>query len=126
LEFFFSPDNGDDRYLNFEWNLNGCLFLGIGKGRDDRVRQVMPDGAARFDFHADRTVDGWEITYRIPLTYLQEHFPQCTLAAGRVLRANCYKCGDLTAHPHYLSWNPVTSPQPDFHRPCDFGEMILE
>ncbi|MBR5570284.1 MAG: hypothetical protein IKW10_05250 [Oscillospiraceae bacterium] len=41
------------------------------------------------------------------------------------IRANCYKCGDLTPKPHYLSWNPVTSPNPDFHRPQDFGLMTL-
>ena len=34
---------------------------------------------------------------------------------------NFFKCGDLTEQAHYLSWNPVTSEQPDFHRPQDFG-----
>ena len=36
-----------------------------------------------------------------------------------------YKCGDKTAHPHFLSWNPVGTPAPDFHRPDFFGELIL-
>ncbi len=126
MEFFFCPESTSARYFNFEWNLNGCLFLGIGEGREDRVRQVMPDGAGRFDFRSARTADGWEITYRIPLTFIQRYFPPCDLAAGKVIRANCYKCGDKTVHPHFLSWNPVTSAQPDFHRSCDFGEMILE
>jgi len=125
MEFFFCPDGTSNRYFNFEWNLNGCLFLGIGEGRGDRVRLVMPDGAERFAFSASRTADGWELFYRIPLAFVQQYFPQCEFSAGAVIRANCYKCGDKTAQPHYLSWNPVTSEQPDFHRPCDFGEMIL-
>lgn len=126
MEFFFCPDSSSDRYFNFEWNLNGCLFLGVGKGREDRVRYVMPDSVERFSFRSATTADGWELFYRIPLSFIQEHFPQCALTAGAVIRANCYKCGDKTAKPHFLSWNPVTSERPDFHRSCDFGEMILE
>ncbi len=53
-------------------------------------------------------------------------FPGYALAPGTVIRANCYKCGDLTEKEHYLSWNPVDHPTPDFHRSCDFGAMILE
>ena len=43
-----------------------------------------------------------------------------------MIRVNCYKCRDLTAKPHYLFWNPVDHPTPDFHRSCDVGIMILE
>ena len=42
------------------------------------------------------------------------------------IRANFYKCGDKTAHPHYLSWSPIDTPKPDFHRPEFFGELILK
>ena len=49
-----------------------------------------------------------------------------TLEPGKEIRANCYKCGDLTPKPHYLSWNPSTSANPDFHRPQDFGSMTLQ
>jgi hypothetical protein len=41
------------------------------------------------------------------------------------LRGNCYKCGDLTEQEHYLSWNPVTSEHPCFHRPQDFGRLVF-
>jgi hypothetical protein len=41
------------------------------------------------------------------------------------VRGNFYKCGDLTAHPHFLSWNPIDTPKPDFHRPEFFGELIF-
>ena len=36
LEFFFMPE-GEDRYLNFEVNPNGCLLAGFGRGRADRI-----------------------------------------------------------------------------------------
>jgi hypothetical protein len=42
------------------------------------------------------------------------------------IRANFYKCGDLTAHPHFLSWNPIDLPKPDFHRPEFFGTLTLK
>ena len=40
---------------------------------------------------------------------------------GTLLRGNCYKCGDLTDHPHYLSWSAINSETPNFHRSDDFG-----
>ena len=42
------------------------------------------------------------------------------------LRLNIYKCGDKTAHPHFLSWAPIRTEKPDFHRPEFFGTAIIE
>lgn len=41
------------------------------------------------------------------------------------LRGNFYKCGDLTAEPHYLSWSPIAFERPNFHLPEFFGELLL-
>lgn len=125
MEFFFSPTLGDDRYFNFEWNMNGCLYLGFRTGRSNSVRLQLTDAVKLFDFHANLTADGWELFYKIPLSFIQLFFPEFQLKPGAVIKANCYKCGDKTTHPHYLAWNPSTSPVPDFHRPQDFGQMIL-
>ena len=38
MEFFFSPIPGVDRYFNFEWNLNGCLYLGLCEDRYNAMR----------------------------------------------------------------------------------------
>ena len=73
-----------------------------------------------------RPPDGWEIFYEIPASFVQLFVPDFALKPGAELRANCYKCGDLTPKPHYLSWNPVTSQTPDFHRPQVFGQMIMK
>ena len=40
--------------------------------------------------------------------------------------ANFYKCGDDTTKPHYISWNPVKSINPDFHRPEHFGILNFQ
>lgn len=124
MEFFFGFTE-DGRYVNFECNPNGCIYLGFGGSRADRVRVVVEDEKARFSIQTRREADGWSLSYRLPLSFLRNFYPDLTLEAGRSLRANCFKCGDRTKNPHFLSWNPVTSETPDFHRPCDFGRMIL-
>ena len=123
LEFFFMPES-EDRYFNFEINPNGCLWVGFGHGREDST--VLYRGGMKqfFDIRTAKSPDGWEVYYRIPLSFLRLFLP--AFAFEGVLRANVYKCGDLTEREHYLSWNPVTSETPDFHRPEDFGLMTFE
>ena len=126
MEWFFAPLEGDSRYLNFEINPNGRTFIGIGSARGDNVRLAPMNEEALFQKKVRRTDDGWEAYYTIPVSFLQVFYPDYTMRSGAVVRANCYKCGELTDPEHYISWNPVTSPTPDFHRACDFGTMILE
>ncbi|MCF2651062.1 carbohydrate-binding family 9-like protein [Anaeromassilibacillus senegalensis] len=125
MEFFFSPEPADGRYFNFEFNLNGCMFLGFGHGRSDSIRLIPGDHKTLFHVRTERLSDGWEIYYEIPLAFLHVFYPDYTLEPGRVIRANCYKCGDKTVREHYMMWNPTTSDTPDFHRPQDFGEMEM-
>ena len=122
LEFFFMPE-GDGRYFNFEINPNGCLHIGFGSGRQDRA-VLSPARPDPLNIRTERTPDGWGASFRIPLSFLRLFRPDFAFAG--MLRANVYKCGDLTEQEHYLAWNPVTSAAPDFHRPQDFGTMFFE
>lgn len=124
MEFFLMPE-GDSRYLNFEWNLNGCLHLGIHAADGSGVELLPKEHQTLFSFESALTGDGWRITYRIPLSFLRIFYPALTLEAGIALRANCYKCGDLTEHPHFLAWSKNSSAAPNFHCPKDFGRMLL-
>jgi hypothetical protein len=45
---------------------------------------------------------------------------------GQTIRANFYKCGDKLQSPHYLSWNPISLPKPNFHCPDFFGILHFE
>lgn len=123
LEFFFSPAPGDARYFNIEYNPNACLYLGFGGERAKRVRLIPKRDP--FEPETRRTSEGWEIAYRVPFDFLRQFCPDFAPKPGDALRANCYKCGDKTVREHYLSWNPVASPAPDFHRPQDFGRMVF-
>ena len=122
LEFFFRPVADDPRYVNIEFNPAGCLFLGLGDGHF-RTR-LLPE-QDWFEPAPFKTPDGWGVEYRVPCAFVRTLFPGFSPAPGHVIRANCYKCGDRTKQPHYLAWNPVTSETPNFHRPQDFGEMVL-
>ena len=123
LEFFFMPEGGD-RYFNFEINPNGCLYIECGRDRSDRFVLYRSDLQERFQIRTERDENGWEVYYQIPLDFIRLFYPDFQFSG--ILNANVYKCGDKTDHPHYLSWNPITSEKPDFHRPEDFGMMIFE
>lgn len=46
-------------------------------------------------------------------------------SSANSIKGNFYKCGDKTAKPHYVSWSPIATPSPDFHRPEYFGCLDL-
>ena len=45
---------------------------------------------------------------------------------GKKATANFYKCGEETSEPHYVTWNPIGSENPDYHRPEFFGKVLFE
>lgn len=123
LEFFFRlPDAGN--YFNFEINPNGCMCVQFGPRKKDRINIVRSDGAEYFDVRTGRTAEGWEVFYRIPLSFIRLFYPDYRFE-GELL-ANLYKCGDKTAREHYLSWAPVGSETPNFHCPEFFGTLRFE
>jgi hypothetical protein len=119
LEFFFRPLPEDGRYINLEFNPNASFYAGIGHCGKDLIR-ILPDPEL-FRAIAEKAQDGWQIAYRVPYAFIRMFFPSFTPQTGGFMYGNFFKCGDLTEKEHYLSWNPVTSEQPDFHRPQDFG-----
>ena len=124
LEFFFAPKSNDDRYFNFEFNPLGTLYLGFGAARPTRVRQIVKNQDALFQPAPFRTENGWGIEFRIPLTFLQLYFPEYTFSGESY--CNFYKCGDETETVHYLTWAPLSSKTPDYHRRQDFGTLKFE
>ncbi|MCR5591621.1 MAG: C69 family dipeptidase [Lachnospiraceae bacterium] len=123
LEFFFKLDGADD-YFNFEINPNGVLNAGFGPAKTDRISIVRGDADDYFDIKTDRTEDGWEAYYKIPLSLIRLFYPDYEFA-GEIL-ANMYKCGNKTVHKHYLSWTDIDLAEPNFHCPQFFGTMHFE
>lgn len=125
LEFFFSPMEDDGRYFNIEMNPNCCVYFGFGSSIKQLMR-LIPEGWDPLCPKANRTDDGWEVSYQVPFSLIQTFFPDFKAESGKRMRANFYKCGDLTVKEHYFTWNPITGDELSFHRPCDFGLVIFE
>ena len=115
---------------NIEINCIGRLLNGLGSGRNDRERR-SPEVLKRIirfssleprEYNEKDSLFSWGVAMVIPFDLIgidPNNIPDR-------LKANFYKCGDLTKHPHFLSWNPVGCTSPDFHRPEFFGELIFE
>jgi hypothetical protein len=124
LEFFFSP--GEGRYFNIEFNPRGSMYLGYGTDRHHSYRLYIPKYRELFSVAPFSTEGGWGVDFSVPAAFIRLYAPAFALEKGRVFPANFYKCGDETDVPHYLAWNRVEWPEPDFHRPEYFGNILLE
>lgn len=128
VEVFIQDPKGDV-YYNFEVNPLGKVLAASGASRDNRVKRPLREMRRILrtaDFQKGMDFKGgiwnWRVSLVIPFELIgvdPENLPE-------KLRANFYKCGDKTAHPHFLSWAPVGTHNPDFHRPEFFGELILK
>ena len=130
---FFVQVPGSDEYFNFEVNPAGRLVAARGTGRSDRkplpdesfgqiVRISSVEGlpAVNEPVNYEGGIWNWRVMLIIPFEILGLE------QAPAALKGNIYKCGDLTAHPHYVTWAPVGTTSPDFHRPEFFGEFLLD
>lgn len=130
-EFFFSPE-GNSTYYNVESNCAGRVLLCCGDGRHDREKAPAEVMAAidrcpslgTDDFEERLQPTSWTLALVIPATSFFRH--QLKTFAGLHATANFYKCGDKLAKPHFLSWNKIEVPSPDFHRPDFFGRLDFE
>ncbi len=127
-EFFCSFD--DKGYYNMETNCIGTQLLGWGtKENRERATPSLINTIQKHSTLGDQPMKSqsgqfeYQLTMIVPASAFYDH--QMKFKAGDNFRANFYKCGDKTAQPHFLSWNPITAPQPDFHRPDCFGMVEL-
>ena len=123
LEFFFDPDSEDFRYFNFEFNPLGNFYIGFGKERGNRARQ-LPADVEQVRIHPYRTETGWGITYQIPGDFIRLYVPDFQFS--KPAACNFYKCGECTLAPHYLTWAPLHCEDPDYHRRQDFGTLFFQ
>ncbi len=126
VEFFVSPAD-DGIYYNLEFNGIGTCLMGSGTGREDstRVDPGIVNGIRRMTSEGKKPTEekkgefSWTITLAIPLKVFFRH--DIKELKGKKFRANFYKCGDKLSVPHYVTWNPVETKTPDYHRPEFFG-----
>jgi hypothetical protein len=84
LEFFISPAS-DGRYFSFEFNQKGTIYLGFGRDRYNTARQVIPKYRELFSVHPFSNENGWGIDFSIPLSFMNNYFPDLVLKKGLVI-----------------------------------------
>lgn len=126
VEFFMQLPTSD-QYWNFEFNCIGTVNASHRVERPKAVR-LTDEQIAGIRRHAScgaspfsekKGVHDWSLTVAIP-------FALIGVADGQLpalIRANFYNCAGKTAHPHYLSWNPINLEKPNFHAPQFFGQL---
>lgn len=131
VEMFIAVDGGG--YYNFEFNCIGTLLMAHRRERKVDVVRAAPEVLALVrrqptlphETFAERRGDNrWSLTAAIPARALFRHSMESW--SGVEARMNLYKCGDNLSEPHYLSWQPITTPAPDFHRPEFFKAVRFE
>ena len=120
---------GDGIYYNVECNCTGKLLVAVGKDRNERLAapaEIMQSidrwaslGTTPFDTRLEPTK--WELALRLPIAAFFKH--KFDSFDGLTASGNFYKCGDCLPVPHFISWNPITTENPDFHRPEFFGQI---
>lgn len=118
VEFFFAQEDSSD-YYNLEINGCGCVHLAYGPDRNHRTfvdPEFFPDICSSMPPQALTEGDiSWELTVGLPILKLLKIEDKDLLTLA--LKGNFYKCGDGLPDPHYLSWAPINTNKPDFHRP---------
>jgi hypothetical protein len=133
-EFFIDPA-GDGIYYNMELN---CIAKGTFSGGipgpdrkhfgNDVISQIRRYSSLGSEPFGTKTSEGKPFTYSITIALPIKLFSLSNVKPlkGRKVRANFYKCGDGMPEKHYLSWNPIDCPAPNFHTPAFFGTLYFE
>ena len=120
MELFIRPNENDGRYLNFEFNAFNTMSLGF---RYDRKNKIYPEVKNTYFEPCSYIEKGmWILQFFIPFEFVDN------LLGGHTnkMYANIYKCGEDVKRNHYVTYAPINTPTPDFHRPEDFAEFMLE
>ena len=103
----------------------GTCQAGYGTSRDDRhllpnrvIRKIIYEPYLKSTNHNDDIY--WELTLILPFEVFC--YDDISSLLDTVCRMNFYKCGDELPVPHYLTWNTISSDEPNFHLPQFFGE----
>lgn len=137
VEIFFRP-KANRGYFNFEFNCGGALLCSYitnpertpdgfkeyvlipkEEGRPVQISHSMPQ-VVNPEIAEPTT---WTLEFFIPFSLIERYAGTLGSIQGQQWKANFYKCGDETSHPHWASWQPL--PEKNFHLPEYFGDIIF-
>jgi hypothetical protein len=137
VEFFFKPHHGVG-YFNLEMNAGGAFLLyyvrnhkrtdegfadySVLTPQEGQLMQVKTNMPSVIDPEITTPVT-WCAQFTIPMHLLEKYTGALNNFNGVTWHANFYKCADLTSHPHWITWNPIT--ETNYHLPECFGTLLL-
>lgn len=136
VEFFVRPDENLG-YFNIEVNCGGGLHVSYIRDwtmqpggfadwtplppRHGSQIEILPSHPGRIEPEVETPLR-WQIGLRIPFAVFEQYInADIRPRPGRQWRANFYKCGDETSHPHWAAWSPIK--RLSFHQPDCFGVL---
>lgn len=128
---FYAKLPNENYYNCFEFNCIGTCKAYQKMESSDKIREFSLDDLQKIQrcsslgrrvFNEMEGMFEWDLTVSIPLSLMGINIKEFPLT----ILGNFNKCADKTDSQHYVTWNPVKTEKPDFHRPDFFGEIILE
>ncbi len=129
----------ENEHFSFEFSCGGTLracFVTASDDANDGLKVFMPlsrrDAAGVRVYHSlppivePETSEPvvWLIEFFIPFSIVEKFLCRPVTVKGSEWRANLYKCGDSTSHPHWASWAPLRSNK--IHALDSFGKIRFE
>lgn len=131
VEFFISFDQ-KVHYYNIEMNPLGTGLVGYGTADKDSRSRLTAEQIQQINTYTEVSSIGgqklWNTILEIPFTLFTSAGTMVSAESlkGQSVHANFYKCGDGLPAPHFVSWNRIDFPTPNFHLPEFFGEISFE
>ena len=137
VELFLEPKPGQG-YFNFEFNCGGALLLHhsqVTQQDGKREKTFVEVDAEHIQglrvYHSMpkvveveiQTPTDWRLECFIPFTVFAPYIGAVGNVATQAWRANFFKCGDETSHPHWATWAPLGNEELNFHQPSFFAPL---
>ena len=134
VELFFTPGNDISKgYYNLEMNCIGKIYMQHQITKGNGVKAIDKDdlNSIKIKTSIDKPVlveetgeKEWHLIFAYPYEVMRKYHDGFIMPApGVIWKANFNKCADESSNPHWITWNKVELPKPQFHRPDFFGEL---
>lgn len=129
---FFCMEKGDNRYYNIESNCLGSILMECGTGRSNREQSTLKN-LAQIDRWASlgrksvgiiNSETHWELAMVVPLSAFWCH--DYGSFSQKIFFVNVYNCVGSGDDRQYVTWFPIETSNPDFHRPEYFQPIYFE
>lgn len=116
----FSPYIEKSFYTNIEMNAVGVCAAKYGMSRKNRIAYT-PNQIASLKINARQHADYWSLDLVVPRSLISELIGFDGFAPGSEFAFNLYKISETKEFEHYLSFNKIDNPTPNFHLPQFFA-----